>query len=80
MSKEFEVWWENTAVSGNRKKAMDAAFTAGRALGRREVKGEAKTMCKTGRASDSDYWEGYTDASKDIAGAIEAIPEEVQGE
>lgn len=51
MSKEFEAWWKNKTESDyafrcyhkDSVEALQAAFTAGRTLGRREVKGEAQS-------------------------------------
>lgn len=88
MSKEFEEWKQKVGVESN-KFTMRNCFAAGRALGRREMKGEAgKIMAEelekqqeiesVKRGSrQSDFAFGAVCSLQRVVVDIEAIPEEV---
>lgn len=90
MSKEFEEWYEAALESlptmsqfakrGHCEEArLRHMFTAGRTLGRREMKGEAKELVD--RLCDSHGRECFCETCVEAAelfAAIEAIPEEVE--
>lgn len=81
MSKEFEKWMgqfektpEYLADSFHWADMAKDAFAAGRALGRREAKGES---VKVVNMFDDQARKGEYVTKADIVDAIEAIPEEV---
>lgn len=73
MSKEFEKWWQQECLPDSlpAKELIADAFTAGRALGRREVKEEVITIMHDADMAHIEYEDSWYQA-KD---AIEAIPE-----
>lgn len=82
MSKEFEEWdreyVKNSKFSVGPMEERLAAFAAGRALGRREAKGEAADVAWD-MLVDGVSWgnDGNCGSPEIVKDAIEAIPEEV---